>query len=200
MIHRSYPRERVEDVLVELSLQEAYRIFPVRFIDTPLDTVPSNSRYSTVDGDFAVLYAARDLATAFVELIVRDRFAGRGRRELHYSEISRRAVAKIATHTNAQLTMLDLRDDGCVRLGTATDSVGARNHAAGRALGRAIHREHPDVDGLVWESRFTGAEVFGVLDRAIGKLRAELAIPLRDHGKLPGILERYKVSLIRTTN
>ena len=34
----------------------------------------------------------------------------------------------------AELTLLDLREDGCARIGAPTDAVRARNHAAGRSF------------------------------------------------------------------
>ena len=200
MIRRSYPRERVEDVLITLSMQDAVRIFPVEHIDIPLGVVPNVSRFSPVGSEFAVLYAATDIATAFAEHVIRDRFVGRGKRRLHYMEIRGRAVATLSTRKDAQLQMLELRGDGCMRLGAPTDAVGARNQAAGRALSQAIHQEHTDIDGIVWESRFTGSDVYGIYDRAIGKLRADAAIPLSDHHELATLLKRYDLSLRRWTS
>ena len=72
----------------------------------------------------------------------------------------------------------------------------ARNHAAGRALGRAIHAEHPGIDGFVYESRLTGEDVYAVFDRGIGKLRAVGTGVLADHAELPDLLSHHGVRLV----
>lgn len=200
MTRRTYPRERVEDVLARLSVASAHRIFPVEYFDSPLGVRPGRSRFATADGGFAVLYAGSDFTTAFIEVVVRDRFVGRGKRELLYKELGRLAIVALKTRPNSELVLLDLREDGCVRLGAPTDVTGARNHAAGRALGRAIYREHSDIDGFVFESRLTGADAYVVFDRAIGKLDAGPTIRLVAHEELSRVLERYNLSLIRLTN
>ena len=67
-----YPRERVKEVLKPLSLAAAYRIVLKPYLSDPLTARPSKSRFC--DGrTYAVLYAAGDFATAFAEVVVRDR-------------------------------------------------------------------------------------------------------------------------------
>ena len=85
-----------------------------------------------------------------------------------------------------------------MRLGAPTDAVNARNHAAGRALGRAIHTEHDDIDGLLFSSRLTGADVYAVFARGIRKLHAPESGTLSDHPELPDVLSKYSVMLITT--
>ena len=75
--------------------------------------------------------AAPDFATAFIETIVRDRFAHRRTREVALREITERVWVRIAAEPGAPLTILDLRADGCPRIGAPTDVVQARNHAFG---------------------------------------------------------------------
>ena len=75
--------------------------------------------------------------------------------------------------------------------------VRARSHAAGRAFGKAIHGEHADVDGLVYESRLTGEEAYAVFDRGIGKLEARGSGALQTHPALPAILTRQAIKLVR---
>ena len=70
-----YPPDRIEAVLRKASLPDCYRIMPVGFLASPLGTVPSDSRFCSRDAGYAVLYATPDFATAFVETVVRDRFA-----------------------------------------------------------------------------------------------------------------------------
>ena len=92
--------------------------------------------------------------------------------------------------------LLDLRADGCTRIGAPTDVVQARNHAAGRAFGKAIHAEHADIDGLVYASRLTGQDVYAVYDRSVGKLKAADVGLLEEHVELPGVLERHGIGLL----
>ena len=104
--------------------------------------------------------------------------------------------ARIETAAPATLRLLDLRGDGCIRIGAPTDAVNARNHAAGRALGRAIHAEHPTIDGLLFSSRLTGGDAYGVFQRALGKLAASESDLLQNHPDLPDILARFDIRLV----
>lgn len=67
-------------------------------------------------------------ATAFIETVVRDRFARKRTREVAVKKITERAWALITMQPKAKLALLDLRGDGCLQLGAPTDTVNARNH------------------------------------------------------------------------
>jgi hypothetical protein len=69
-----YPRERVKEVLRPLSLATAHRIVLKPYLSDPLAVRPSKSRFCDVR-TYAVLYAAGDFATAFAEVVVRDRLS-----------------------------------------------------------------------------------------------------------------------------
>lgn len=66
------------------------------------------------------------------------------------------------------------------------------NQAAGRALSAAVHAGEPEVDGLLFSSRFTGDAYLAVFERAFGKLTvfdidelvryAECLDALKDYG------------------
>ena len=84
----AYPRERVEDVLLDAPLPPSVRIFPTRHRFTPKGAEPSDSRFAARADPYSVLYAAPDFATAFVEVVIRDRFAKRvGDRSVHLAEL-----------------------------------------------------------------------------------------------------------------
>lgn len=85
-----------------------------------------------------------------------------------------------------------------MKLGAPTDAVNARNHAAGRALGRAIHDEYDEVDGLLFSSRLTGADAYAVFDRAIKKLTHAADGALAEHPDLPDLLRKYQIELVRS--
>lgn len=108
-------------------------------------------------------------------------------------KITARAWACISMRAGVTLTLLDLRGDGCPRIGAPTDAVNTRNHAAGRALAKAIH---VDVDGIVYSSRLTGEDVYAVFDRSTGMLASIETGLLEEHPELPNVLRRYGISLV----
>ena len=146
MTESRYPRSLIEPLLVRTAFPESYRIMSQRHVGSPLGTTAADSRFATGTGSYTVLYTARDFTTAFVETIVRDRFAHRRTRLVALREIRERVWVRIAAQPAMPLTLLDLRADGCTRIGAPTDVVQARNQAAGRAFGRTIYAEHADVD------------------------------------------------------
>lgn len=196
MTDATYPRERVEGILSEQKLAPSCRIIPRTYLKSPLGTAAAASRFCAKTDGYTVLYASPDFATAFVETVVRDRFTRKRNREILLKEVTERAWAYIQTKPRAKLRLLDLRGDGCVRLGAPTDAVKARSHAAGRALGRVVHREHKDVDGFLFASRLTDCEVYALFNRAIAKLVASDSGLLPDHPDLPDVLARHKITAV----
>jgi len=191
-----YPRDRIEPVLLESRFPESYRIMPGHYQATPLGTRPADSRFCSRSAGYSVLYASPDFATAFIETVVRDRFMRRRDRYVALKEITERAWACISGRSRSALVLLDLRGDGCARIGAPTDAVHARNHSAGRALARAIHAEHADIEGLLYSSRLTGQDIYAVFDRGAGKLASVDTGRLEDHPELPEVLERHGIGLI----
>lgn len=196
MTSSSYSSERVHAVLIKTAVPRSYRIFPTIHDKTPLGTAPSDSRFSDKDSGFAILYAAPNFATSFIEVVVRDRFTRTKDREIALKEVTLRSNALVSSKPRNKLSLLDLRKDGCARLGAPTDAVNARNHAAGRALGRDIHANHEIVDGFLFSSRLTGEDVYAIFDRAIPKLKAEKPEPLAQHDELPNVLHRHDIRLV----
>ena len=191
-----YPRNRIESALLKGSLPASFRIMPARHLASPLGSKPADSRFCSRDGGYTVLYASPDFATAFAETVVRDRFTRRRNRNVGLEEITGRVWALISAQSGAEMVLLDLRGDGCSRVGAPSDAVHARNHAAGRALARAIHAEHVDIDGLIYVSRLTGEDIFAVFDRGVGKLEATELGMLVDHPDLPDVLARHGIGLV----
>ena len=196
MIGGIYSRSRIESALLRSVVSDCYRIMPGRHLATPLGTVPADSRFCSRNVGYTVLYASPDFATAFIETVVRDRFMRRRERAVTLKEITERAWARISTQQGAMLSLLDLRSDGCIRIGAPTDAVHARNHAAGRVLARAIHAEHAGIDGLICASRLTGEDIYAVFDRGIGKLESTETGALMEHPELPDILDRHGIGIV----
>ena len=192
----SYRRDRIRPLLLTAALPESYRIMPARYLASPLGTRAADSRFASRNAGYTVLYASPDFATAFVETVVRDRLTRRRERVVALKEITERAWVCVSARPGAVLTLLDLRGDGCARIGAPTDVVHARNHAAGRAFGRAIHAEHGDIEGLLHVSRLTGEDVLAVFDRGVGKLPSTGSGMLKDHLELPEVLVRHGIGLI----
>ena len=191
-----YPRNLIESLLLTSGFPASYRIMPVRFLASPLGTGAADSRFASRDAGYTVLYASPDFATAFVETVVRDRLARRRERVVALKEITERAWVRVSVRPGTELTLLDLRGDGCTRIGAPTDVVHARIHAAGRAFGRAIHAEHGDVEGLLHVSRLTGEDVLAVFDRGLGKLASTGAGMLKDHPELPEVVARHGIGIV----
>ena len=83
-----YPRRLIEPLLVRTAFPESYRIMSQRHVGSPLGTSAADSRFATRTGTYTVLYAAPNFTTAFIETIVRDRFAHRRTRRVALREIT----------------------------------------------------------------------------------------------------------------
>ena len=141
MSHGGYARERIERCLRSTELSSAYRIAALRphpqwltrrhLEPFAVRSVPS--RFCDGTSGYAVLYAAAELETAFLETVVRDRFVQCGERRIP------RGWVQFTTQGKSPLSLLDIRAEGCVILGASTDVLRARHQADGRAFSRAIY-------------------------------------------------------------
>ena len=175
----------------------SYRIMPRQYLGSPLGMAAADSRFTSQLADYKVLYATPDFATAFVETVVRDRLVGRTARQVALKEVTEHVWVQLAGRAGRTMTLLDLREDACLRIGAPTDVVQARSHTASRAFGRAIYGEHRGIDGLVYESRLTGRDAYAVFDRGVGKLETTGSGALHEHPALPALLQRHEISLVR---
>ncbi|TWG55299.1 RES family NAD+ phosphorylase [Aminobacter sp. J44] len=155
-------------VVAELAIPfrpSAYlRVMPKVHAGTPLGMGFGQTRFSAPDNSFKVLYIARDIATAIAETIVRDRFEGRAKRILDFTEVDDWALSEVST--TGPLTVLDLRTTGLLRLGVSTNASRAKNHATGRRLSHALYHRFA-IDGILYALRLTSAECVAVYDRAV---------------------------------
>ena len=195
MNESAYPLRRITAVLSQAELPPSYRIIPDHHLQSSLGTTPADSRFCSRSDDYTMLYASPCFATAFIETVVRDRFVRGRNREIAFREIAERAWVRISTKSGMTLTLLDFRRDGCVRIGAPTDTVNARNHAEGRAFGRSIHANYPNIEGLLYASRLTGADVYAVFGRGIDKLASKASGKLIDHQELPDVLAKHDLVL-----
>ena len=192
-----YPQRLLEPLLIQIAIMESYRIMPRRHFDSPLGTGAADSRFVSRGAGYTVLYSAPEFATAFVETVVRDRLVGRRGREVALKEVTERIWVRLSGRAGQAMMLLDLREDGCVRIRAPTDVVQVRSHAAGRAFGKAIHGEHEYIDGLLYESRLTGKDAYAIFDRGIKKLEAADSGRLHEHPALPALLKHHAIRLVR---
>jgi hypothetical protein len=155
----------VRDLALAFRPESYLRIIPAAHVPTPLGMGFGQSRFSSPNQMFRLLYAAYDLATAIAETIVRDRFEGAQDRVLDESEIEGWAVAEVTA--SDPLVLLDLRTTGLLKLGVSTDAARAKEHRQGQSLSETVYSSYA-VDGLLYSSRLTGADCVAVYDRAVG--------------------------------
>ncbi|MCY4186066.1 MAG: RES family NAD+ phosphorylase [Rhodobacteraceae bacterium] len=191
-----YPKNRIVPLLKRITLPPSYRIIPSKYETTPLGTKLANSRFCTTNSNFSILYAASDFYTVFIEVVIRDRFTQIDQRKIYRPELTDRSYVSIISIPNSNLIFLDLRQDGCTRLGAPTDAVNASIHCAGQELGQEIYSNHSEVDGLLFSSRLTGNDIYAIFDRAISKLSVIEFKKIIDHQELPKIFNRYEIKLI----
>jgi hypothetical protein len=192
--------ERLLARLVGLAPNGWVRIVPAVHADAPLGSGPSDSRFATRDGPFELLYAAEDFPIAFLETVVRDRFDdGAPMRLIDWVEIERRSWSLLTLVDGAEpLRAVDLTGDGVVALGVPTDVVRSRAHGAGRAFGAALFGGFPELEAIVFSSRFTERRVIAVRggEPAARKLVATRGRPLADHPELEHALEAYEIRIL----
>lgn len=140
-----------------------------------LGTGPSSARYSdprrgTIEDDklFSVLYAGRDLRTAFEETVLRDKTTG----NLGPFPISHRELESWrggVVRTRRPLRLVDLREtEGRWRsLGSSIEEIKGASYRASRLYSLAFHENKSAPDGIVYQSRYTGGINIAIYGRAI---------------------------------
>lgn len=189
----AYEPERIRRQLLLLNIVQMYRLIPARHVGTPLGTKPAPSRFSDRGGDYSVLYAAESVRTAFWESLIRQRFTRRKTRVLDLSELE--GFALVTVTAAARVHLVDLRDDGPIRIGAPAAVAHDSNHAAARALSVATYDSVPEADGFLYASRFTGHTCIALFDRAIHNLTALSVNPLSHHADFWDALDDYDITL-----
>ena len=119
---------------------------------------------------FGLIYGTSDLATGCFETIIRDKFDITPTRILRSRDYSSRSAVNFSTLPANPLTLLDLTAGNAVRFGLPTDVIRYSDHEAGQYFSEFVYAELPDVDGLLYSSRFTELVCVAVYDRSIPKL------------------------------
>lgn len=170
------------------------RIIPSIYQATPLGCAAANSRFGGTDKKFAVLYAARNLATALAETLVRDRFEGLETRRLFAVELGDRTAVQI--DTIKPLRLADLRKGGCLKLGVSTDIAGAKCFDEAQQFSDLVYMD-TNIDGILYASRLTAENCVAVFDRVTTSHLASSSIaPLSQLGQVGKALDKLNVQLI----
>lgn len=173
------------------------RIFPTAYQATPLGCAVGQSRFGGSGGTFATLYAAKDVATALAEAVVRDRFEGlenRQDRSLFISELSSKSAVQIGTAK--VLRLVDLRMGGCLKLGISTEITGAKCFEEAQRFSDFVHND-TSIDGILYSSRLTSENCVAIFDRATcSHLSANSIVPLTQLEGLADALQKLNVQLI----
>lgn len=180
--------------LIDVELDDVYRIIPSRFAADPLGCVPSPSRFSDSALGYAVLYAGLTVRCALWEALLRDDFLSGRPNELLVQVVETRALVTI--RSSATLRLLDLRGDGTTRARVPTAVTRDRRHAAGRSLSGSLHSSVPEADGIVYDSRFVNDGCVAVYDRALDRLEARHVIPLAASTIVRDALEADGIALV----
>lgn len=101
----------------------------------------------------------------------------------------------VVLHSELPVTLVDLREDGPVRIGAPPAVAHDTNHAAGRALSAAVHAGVPEADGFLWQSRYTGHACVAVFDRAVSKLALSRVVPLITVEQFWQVLDDYDIAV-----
>jgi hypothetical protein len=148
-------------------------------------------RFDAAGGEFGVLYAAADMAGAFIEAFGDP---------LDLRMVSRRDLARgCATTLTAKrpLRLVDLTGDGLNALGADTRlTSGAHGPAQRWAVHLWAHPQH--VDGIAYPARDDPArEAVAIFDRARAAVLARRVRPLTaDVRRVADIIDRYAFALI----
>ena len=176
------------------------RIYLSRYSD-PLGYSKAPSRYSdprrrALMNRFGVLYMGSTLKVCFLEAILRDQRNGIiGEYEIGESELRSRRYALI--EPTSRLYLVDLRGNGCVRMGIPSDVPRSTNQALARRWSLAIYEHPSQPDGIIYSSRLNEDTNVAIYDRAVMKLRAVGTTELIRAPGFAEILDDLRVAIAR---
>lgn len=175
------------------------RIYLDRYLD-PLGFGKTPSRFSDPRrrkpaNRFGVLYLGDTIKVCFLEAVLRDQRDGLiGDLPIAESALHNRQYAQV--EVIAPLTMVDLRDDGAIKMGVPTDVTKSSRQSLAREWAVAFHEHRNQVDGIIYPSRLNGHTNLAVFDRAIGKLRAVGPTRLIRTPGLANVLDDLNVAIV----
>jgi hypothetical protein len=194
--------DRTELDLVDVDPGELLRLaFRARVSQLGFRT-SAKYRFDAPGGEFGVLYAAFDLATAFAETVLRtvpQEIPAGEEPLLTYEELARRRVVQLRPVTSGRaLRLVKLYDEGLAAAKVDNRIATDDDYATTRLWAKAFH-DHPEkVDGVAYLSRFMGARRSVVLfDRCAGLLSRGRVTPLLKHPDFPGVVRDFRLAITR---
>ena len=185
---------RIEAQIRTFRIAWMFRVIKQRHAATPINAVPVPSRFSDPAGNYAVLYGAETVLCSLWEAVVRNSLTRRLPRVIPRPGITSRLV--VSFHSQQDLNLVDLREDGPIRIGAPPDVVHDSNHLEGRSLSADVYA-HTQADGFLYHSRFTGHWCCAIFDRAFDKLDTLAVRPLTQHADFWNALSDYGITLTR---
>ena len=180
-----------------MGLDSWLRISQYHHYETPLAAVTVPSRFIPPGEIFGGLYAARNMATAIAETIVRDNFehVSISERVIYSNEVADCCIAEVSSRR--QLKLLNLTGPNAFRLGISTDTDGAKHHGDGQEVSKNLYRAFPHVDGNLYDSRLSKERCVVVFDRAVSKkLMAGQVMRLSETGSIVAALDEIGFSYV----
>ncbi|QIB41434.1 RES family NAD+ phosphorylase (plasmid) [Rhizobium oryzihabitans] len=175
------------------------RIYLARYPD-PLGFGKTPSRFSDprrrkADNRFGVLYLGDTVKVCFLEAVLRDQRDGLiGDLPIAESELHDRQYAQI--EVVEALKIVDLRDDGPIKMGVPTDVAKSSRQSLAREWAVAFHDHADRIDGIIYPSRLNGHTNLAVFDRSVGKLKTVGATRLIRAPGLASVLNDLNVAIV----
>jgi hypothetical protein len=181
---------------LNLSVTDLYRIHRQEY--SPIFyTRKSNGtqyRFDAVNDEFGVLYVALTIEGAFMETVIRDRFAN-GSLPLLVDEtdLLSRAVSRLGWNETRTLRLADFTAP-LISLGGDSLILSTPDYMISNQWSSAVFAHPERVDGILYRSRYAAQDCIAVFDRA-RLLTRDRAVPLIQHPDLPRILDRYGIGI-----
>jgi hypothetical protein len=194
--------DRTDLVLVDVDPGELLRLAFRSKVSQLGFRVSANYRFDAPGGEFGVLYAAFDLATAFAETVLRtvpQEIPAGEEPLLAYEELARRRVVQFAAAPKGRpLRLVKLYDEGLAAAKADNRIATNDEYATTRLWAKAFH-DHPEkADGIAYLSRFMGARRSVVLfDRCAGSLSRGRVTPLLKHADFSGVVRDFRLAISR---
>ena len=144
---------------------------------------------------FTVIYAAKDLATACFEGLMRDRYDLSPNRLLTNADYNAKCAVNISCLPGQSLALIDLTNGKGAGYGVPTDISRYSNHQDGQYFADFIHREMPHVEGILYPSRFTDQFCVAIFTGAFAKLTAGPRPVSLSRALIAGPLARWNMSV-----
>jgi hypothetical protein len=154
----------------------------------------SDPRRRVLENRFGVLYLGDTLKVCFLEAVLRDRRNGIvGDYVIGESELRSRRYVQI--QPMSPVNLIDLRGDGCVRMGIPSDVPRSANHMLARRWSLAFYQHPLQPDGIIYPSRLNEDACVAIYDRAVSKLREVADTALIDAPGFARVLDDLLVAI-----